>query len=130
MHTSQHLKCNYNSVILRMSKEPSVDCFYSTNFLIKLDDTVALPFTLLLSLLSFLQFPSWLLVALSLTDTHWLLILLVIKAVFIITVTDFMKFCIFDKSYNLMLQSVVFVYAVYTLPETYKEYSSRDRDTL
>lgn len=112
-----------------MSKEPSVDCFYSTNFL-KLDDTMALPFTLLLSLLSFLQFLSWLIVGLSLLDTRWLLILLMIKAVFIISVIDFMKSCIFDKSYNFMLQSVIFVYAVYSLPETYKEYNSMDRNRL
>lgn len=57
-YISQHLKCNYNSVILRTSKE-SHWLFFQCSLLIKLGDSVS-SFTLVLSLLS-LQVPSWLL---------------------------------------------------------------------
>lgn len=57
-----------------------------------------------------MPFLSWLLFGPTVPDTHWLVILLVIQAVFI-TFTDFLKFCVFGESYHFTLQSV-FVYTV------------------
>lgn len=104
-YIQQPLKYNHNSVILRMSKESGWVVPAAVQTLLRSDDgrpcCQRRP----------RDFPSWLSCGFASPHARGSGILLVTQVVFIITVMDFMRFCVSDKSCTFMLQPVAFVCA-------------------